>query len=63
MKLFNCDGYWQDCKQQFKNMIVCDGEWDGIENATDEKIFFYTDGLPVVGDHGEFVVLTAEEMA
>ena len=68
MKLYNCDGYWKSNKtvgtdeQPFSNMIVSDSEWDGIEDTKDEKVFFYTDGYPVVGDHGEFVVTIAEEM-
>lgn len=63
MKLYNCDGYWKDTKESFTNMIVADGEWDGIEDAKDERIFYYTDGVdPVIGDHGDFVVTSAEEI-
>jgi len=63
MKLFVCDGYWIDTKENFKGMVVSDGEWDGAEDAKDERIFYYTDGEPVVGDHGEFVINHAEEYA
>lgn len=69
MKYFSCTGYWTDDgtggespSSHFNNMIVCDGEWNGIEDASDERIFFYTDGLPVVGNHGEFVITTAYEI-
>jgi len=62
MKLFNCDGYWADTKERFNNMIVSDGEWDGLEDAKDERIFYYTDGDPVMGDHGDFVIDKAEEL-
>lgn len=69
MKYFSCTGYWTDDgtggespSSHFNNMIVCDGEWDGVEDAKDERIFFYTDGLPVVGNHGEFVITTAYEI-
>lgn len=51
-----CNGYWKDNKENFYGMMVSDQEWDGLEDAKDEKIFFYTDGLPVMGDHGEFVI-------
>ena len=67
-KMFNCDGYWKTdisagtTETSFSNMIVSDDEWDGIEDAKDEKVFFYTDGYPVVGDHGEFVITKAEEI-
>jgi hypothetical protein len=51
-----CNGYWKDNNENFYGMMVSDQEWDGLEDAKDEKIFFYTDGLPVMGDHGEFVI-------
>jgi hypothetical protein len=51
-----CNGYWKDNNESFCGMVVSDQEWDGLEDAKDEKIFFYTDGLPVMGDHGEFVI-------
>jgi hypothetical protein len=63
MKLFVCDGYWIDTKENFNGMVVSDGEWNGVEDAKDEQIFYYTDGEPVVGDHGEFVINHAEEYA
>lgn len=61
MTLFICDGYWHDDGKFFHGVIVSDGDWDGIEDAKDEQIFFYTDGEPVIGDHGEFVIEHAEE--
>lgn len=61
MTLFICDGRWHDNNQTFQGMVVSDGDWDGIEDAKDEQIFFYTDGEPVIGDHGEFVIEHAEE--
>jgi hypothetical protein len=60
MKLYVCDGHWVDNEQPFSGMVVSDGEWDGLEDAKDERIFYYTDGEPVVGDHGEFVITNAE---
>ena len=61
MTLFICDGRWHDDGKFFHGVIVSDGDWDGIEDAKDEQIFFYTDGDPVMGDHGEFVIEHAEE--
>ena len=61
MTLFICDGRWHDNNETFQGVIVSDGDWDGIEDAKDEQIFFYTDGEPVIGDHGEFVIEHAEE--
>lgn len=61
MTLFICDGRWHDDGKFFHGVIVSDGDWDGIEDAKDEQIFFYTDGEPVIGDHGEFVIEHAEE--
>ena len=61
MTLFICDGRWHDNNETFQGMVVSDGDWDGIEDAKDEQIFFYTDGEPVMGDHGEFVIEHAEE--
>ena len=54
-----CNGYWKDNKENFYGMMVSDQEWDGLEDAKDEKIFFYTDGEDVkVGDviASDFVV-------
>jgi hypothetical protein len=61
MKLYVCDGYWHDDGKFFYGMVVSDGMWDGIEDAKDERIFYYTDGKPVVGDHGEFEITIAQE--
>jgi hypothetical protein len=61
MTLFICDGYWHDDGKFFHGVIVSDGSWDGSEDDGDEQIFFYTDGEPVMGDHGEFVIDHAEE--
>ena len=60
-KLWICDGYWKDNNQEFKQMVVCDGEWDGIEDAADERIFYYTDGDDVLNDHGDFVIECVSE--
>ena len=50
------NGYWKDNKESFSEMTVCLNSWDGEEDAEDERIFFYLDGKPPVGDHGEFVI-------
>ena len=63
MKLFVCDGYWIDTKENLNGVIVSSGEWDGVEDENDEQIFYYTDGEPVIGDHGEFVITLAKECA
>ena len=65
-KLWICDGYWKptvwnETKQYFTSMVVCDGEWDGIEDSEDERIFYYTDGDGVLNDHGDFVIECASE--
>ena len=31
-------------------------EWDGIEDAEDERIFYYLDGEPAIGEHSDFVI-------
>ena len=63
MKLYYCDGYWKEDNEPFHYMVVADGVWDGIEDAKDQRIFYYTDEvLPVIGDHGDFVITNAEEM-
>jgi hypothetical protein len=55
-----CNGYWKDTKENFNGMVISDQEWDGLEDAKDERIFYYTDGFPVKGDHGEFVIQEIE---
>jgi hypothetical protein len=61
-KLYLCNGYWTDTKETFSGMVVSDGEWDGLEDAKDERIFFYTDGFPVLGEHQDFVITEVEEL-
>jgi hypothetical protein len=57
------NGYWNAIPElgmpdtePFQNMTVALGSWDGEEDADDERVFFYLDGKPPVGDHGEFVI-------
>ena len=63
MANFLCDGYWnsngEHTGESFECMVISDGTWDGLEDAKDEEIFFYTDGLPVVGNHGDFTIVGA----
>ena len=61
--LFLCNGKWNGDGTKFEGMVVADGEWNGIADAADEKIFYYTDGLPVLGDHGDFTIEAAEELS
>ena len=56
------NGYWKDNGEQFFNMCVALGEWDGIEDAEDEYIFFYLDGAEPLGDHGDFVITEIDEV-
>jgi hypothetical protein len=57
---YECNGFWKDTQKPFFGMVVSDGEWDGIEDAKDERIFFYADGQPIIGDHGDFVITEKE---
>ena len=50
------NGYWLDTKEPFTGMTVALGEWDGIEDAEDERIFYYLDGEPAIGEHSDFVI-------
>lgn len=50
------NGYWIDGNEPFTGMTVALGEWDGIEDAEDESIFYYLDGAPALGQHGDFVI-------
>ena len=61
MTLYICDGFWNDDGKFFHGVIISNGHWDGAEDDGDEQIFFYTDGEPVMGDHGEFVITDAKE--
>ena len=57
--LYNCKGHWID-GVEFDEAIISDGSWNGIEDALDEGIFYYTDGESIIGDHGDFVIVSAE---
>lgn len=50
------DGYWIDNNEPFIGMTLALGEWDGIEDAEDERIFYYLDGEPAIGEHSDFVI-------
>lgn len=57
--LYVCDGFWLDSKEPFEGLIVSTGSWNGIEDARDERIFYYTDGDPILGKHEDFEVVSA----
>lgn len=58
-KLWYCKGYWNDDHKPM-TFLVCDGEWDGIDDGADERISLYTEGEPVVADHGDYTITEAE---
>ena len=58
--LHNCKGYWNDTKLKFDGVIISDETWNETEDALDEAIFYYTDGESIIGDHGDFVIVSAE---
>ena len=55
--VMKCRGFWlpdnpliQD-RLHFQNVLIAKGDWDGEEDADDERIFFYMDGVELrVGD-------------
>ena len=61
----NVTGFWlpentDEQKINFMDVLVAKGDWDGEEDADDERIFFYMDGKElkrgdVIAD--EFVVI------
>ena len=64
------NGYWNAIPelgrpkiQPVQGMTVALGSWDGEEDAEDERIFFYLDDAPPLGDHGEFVITEILETA
>ena len=50
------NGFWNDNQQPFFNMMVSTDSWDEIEDEDDSYIFYYTDGEPILGDHGDFTI-------
>lgn len=43
----SCAGYWEgEPERIFEVTIALDG-WDGVEDADDERIFYYMDGEPL----------------
>jgi hypothetical protein len=59
--LYNCKGHWSD-GIEFDDVIISDGSWNGIEGTLDEGIFYYTDGESIIGDHGDFFIVSAEPL-
>ena len=58
--LYNCKGYWNDTKLKFDGVIISDETWNETEDPEDEDIFYYTEGESIIGDHGDFVIVSAE---
>lgn len=45
------EGHWEDNPEYTFEVKLALGDWDGIEDAEDEDIFYYMDGEPLnVGD-------------
>lgn len=63
MKLYSCKGKWKDGRE-FEDMLVSTGECDEDSNddLDDDEVFYYTNGDPVLGDHGDFVIAFAERI-
>jgi len=59
--LYNCKGHWID-GVEFDGAIISDRSWNGIEDALDDGIFYYTNGESIIGNHGDFVIVSAEPM-
>jgi hypothetical protein len=60
MTIILADGYWMDDQHQFFGKRISLGDWDGIEDEKDENIFYYLEGAPILGKHGEFVITNYE---
>ena len=66
---YKCTGFWlpentDEQKINFMDVLVAKGDWDGIEDADDECVFFYMDGKElkrgdIIAD--EFVVIEIHE--
>jgi len=60
-----CEGYWEDEPDNIYPVNIALGDWDGIDDAEDQGIFFYMDGEPlkigaIVAD--SFVITEIEEV-
>lgn len=55
------NGFWHDDGTKFEGMCVANEVWDGIEDAEDEQVFYYLDGKPILGDHGDFTIMEIQE--
>lgn len=53
-------GFWTGTGERFDGMVLALGSWDGEEDAEDEGIFYYLDGAPALGDHGDFYIEEVE---
>lgn len=59
-----CEGYWEDEHANIYSVNIALEDWDEIEDAEDESIFYYMDGEPlkvgaIVAD--SFVITHIEE--
>ena len=47
-KVVECAGYWEwDADKTVYEVTIALGSWDEIEDAEDERIFYYMDGDPL----------------
>jgi hypothetical protein len=61
MAEFICDGHWNN-GDTLEGVVISDGDWNGLYDSEDEGIFFYTNGSPVLGNHGDFVITHIEDL-
>jgi hypothetical protein len=48
--VMKCRGFWLpdssvERKVHFMDVLIAKGDWDEVEDADDERIFFYMDGV------------------
>lgn len=55
------NGYWTGNNEPFEDVTVALGDWDGLHDAEDDCIFFYLNGAPIIGNHGDFVFTEVAE--
>ena len=56
------NGFWNDNGKPFFNMSVTEEVWDGVEDQDDQDIFYYMEGTPILGDHGDFTITEIVEV-
>jgi hypothetical protein len=62
MSLIECEIYWYDKPNEIKTVDCDTGDWNGVEDARDDAIFWYFGGEDPLDGGDEFSVISYKDI-